>query len=137
MTSMSRSQAHGYSFGWMVERGRSRRGCDACCKRMGRTETSYGSVPLQSIMPTSDPLREHTKGLKRFSAVDPACYNFSFLGRFHQDKLLDETTDEAVTGIWALTVPYWIYNADEDDLLPSEKLTQKILDKFFLILICF
>ena len=92
---------------------------------------SYGSVPLQSIMPTSVPLRNHTKELKRFSAVEPACYNFSFLGRFHQGKLLEETTDEAVTGIWALTVPYWIYNADEDDLLPSEKLTQKILDNFF------
>ena len=89
------------------------------------------STVYHAYMPTSDPLRNHTKGLKRFSAVDPACYNFSFLGRFHQDKLLDETTDEAVTGIWALTVLYWIYNADEDDLLPSENLTQKILDKFF------
>ena len=122
--------------GWLSEEGAGG-AVTLVAKEWEELETSYGSVPLQSIMPTSDPLREHTKGLKRFSAVDPACYNFSFLGRFHQDKLLDETTDEAVTGIWALTVPYWIYNADEDDLLPSEKLTQKILDKFFLILICF
>ena len=81
MSSMGRSQEHGDSFGWLVERGA---GGDVKIVAT-EAEMSYGSVHLKSIMPTSDPLRNHSQRTQGFSAVDPALYNF--LGRFHQDKL--------------------------------------------------
>lgn len=70
MTSMSEARHTGYSFGgWL---GKEQEDVKlTSCRRMERTEMSYGSVPLQSIIPTSVPLRNHTKELKRFSAVEP------------------------------------------------------------------
>ena len=72
--------------GWLSEEGAGG-AVTLVAKEWEELETSYGSVPLQSIMPTSDPLRNHSQRTQGFSAVDPAYYNSCFLGRFHQDKL--------------------------------------------------
>ena len=127
---MGRSQAHGYSFGWLVERGAGGH-VKLVMEEWKQLECLMAQPLLQSIMPTSDLLRNNSQRSQRFFAVGPACYNSAFLVRFPWDKLLWETTDEAVTSIQALTAPYWIFNADEDenDLLPNEKMTQRILDK--------
>ena len=57
MSSMGRSQEHGDSFGWLVERGA---GGDVKIVAT-EAEMSYGSVHLQSIMPTTDLLRNHSQ----------------------------------------------------------------------------
>lgn len=62
MTSMGRSQAHGDSFGWLVEKGA---GGDVTLVAK-EAEMSYGSVHLQSTMFTSDPRRNHSQRTQRF-----------------------------------------------------------------------